>query len=664
MLNRPLLSGQIDHLGQVKIPGLGTGLFRKAFGLCFLGLILVGCANSQGAGKQGPELKQDPNPSQASAGLRYIPITILATNDIHGGVDPSLHAPTGSLIGGLDLYAGIVASVRKGVEAKGGGVVVLDAGDQFQGTLISNFNEGELVFKLMGEIGYDAVVPGNHDYDFGPKGWLKDRATAPGENPREVIEGLAENAKFPLISANTYFRKSLVDRATGASVEVASHSCAAASGIEVDWKRARRPDFLKPYVIKKVAGIRVALIGLDNPATANMTTAVNVSDLCFRDPVETYTEIANELKGQAEIFVLAIHGADAPGSYELSDWVRTWVRGRKLKLDAVVAGHTHMIQNSTVEGVKVIQSGSGGERFGRIDLVYDSQLGQVIKDRTVSISGAAILHSVCDKPKVSFCEKVVGGKGYNGLSYEAVPVEINATSRALIEAARKEVAPIADRKLFSAKAALKRNRTSESAVSNLLTDALRSTSGTDIAFMNTGGIRSDLEAGTITYEQFFSVLPFGNLGVVAEPMSTETLLRLLQRSIETCGAYGALMQSGLRVEFTRDCAKNKGNADPNAKLLRVETVSGEVILDESKGIYQPARSFRVATLDFLLDGGSGYADFKGLVRTGELGILRERLTEEFLNRSPQIEFDGQVDGRWKDIRGKETRATENPKKVK
>src|SRR6266702_2971500 len=103
-------------------------------------------------------------------------ITILATNDIHGGVEPST-LQDGSLEGGLAAFSGAVQAIKAGLKRKFGdqaGVLVVDAGDQFQGTLISNYNEGRLVFQAMSQVGYDAVITGNHDYDFGPKGWLDD----------------------------------------------------------------------------------------------------------------------------------------------------------------------------------------------------------------------------------------------------------------------------------------------------------------------------------------------------------------------------------------------------------------------------------------------------------------------------------------------------------
>jgi 2',3'-cyclic-nucleotide 2'-phosphodiesterase (5'-nucleotidase family) len=578
-------------------------------------------------------------------------LTILATNDIHGGVEPSKYRTTGEPIGGMAFWGGVIRSTKKAIESAGGRVLVVDAGDQFQGTLISNTNEGELVFSAMDEVGYDAVVPGNHDYDFGPKGWLKDRATEPGENGREVIEELAAKVKFPLLSANTYLRQSLVDSRTGEIVEVASNSCAAPSRAVIDWKKARRPGFLSPYLIRDYGGLRVALIGMDHPSTASMTTAANVSDFCFRDPVETYREVRDQIGDQADVFILVIHSANSPGKPELTHFVKSIRADATPRLDAVIAGHTHMIQKDIIEGVPIIQSGSGGERFGRIDFTFDLSSRKLEPSKTEVVSGIALLHQRCDDSAKAICSvrpKAEAAPVLGEVSYDSVPVEMNQKVIAAIAAARESIKDLAEQKLFVAKTPIKRDRTRQSAMADLLTDVLREASGAEISFMNTGGIRSDLPAGEINYEQFFEVLPFANRAVLAGPMRTPQLIELLERSIRTCGEYGALMQSGLRVRFRRNC--RGGGFDANAQLLTVETLDGEELFDNHEGGIKVDRAFTVATLDFLLDGGSGYTGFKGTPLIRDLDIAREALVRQLVrNRSPR-EVDDRLDGRWFEVR--------------
>ncbi len=613
--------------------------------LCAFALLPACWSNSsarvnppRSVGRQGVYQKSE-LPSLAKTGT--VQLTLLATNDIHGGVEPSRYRTTGEPIGGMAFWGGVIRSTRQAIEKQGGRVLVLDAGDQFQGTLISNTNEGDLVFSAMDEVGYDAVVPGNHDYDFGPRGWLKDRPTTPQEDGREVIKELAAKVRFPLLSANTYLKNSLQDRRTGKKVEVASHSCTPPSRVSLDWSKARRPSFLKPYLIRDFGGLKVAVIGMDHPSTATMTTTVNVSDLCFRDPVDTYREVRDAIGDQADLFVLVIHSANSPGKPELTRFVETIRSDHAPRLDAVIAGHTHMIQKEVVKGVPIIQSGSGGERFGRIDFQIDLAKKRLLADQTRVYSGVALLHERCAEGAQDFCAAETSGIG---VSYDGLQVRSSGRVQDLIRDARSQIRRMAEQKLFTAREELKRDRIRESAISNLLTDTLRQASGADLAFMNTGGIRASVPAGEVTYEQLFEVLPFGNRGVLAGPMRTAQVIRLLERSIRTCGEYGALMQSGLRVRFQRDC--RNGSSDPGASLLSVETVDGQKLYDSRSGGIVLDREFEVATLDFLLDGGSGYDGFKGTPLIRDLGIAREALVQEFLSKGGRTEVGAQTDRRW------------------
>jgi 2',3'-cyclic-nucleotide 2'-phosphodiesterase (5'-nucleotidase family) len=150
--------------------------------------------------------------------------------------------------------------------------------------------------------------------------------------------------------------------------------------------------------------------------------------------------------------------------------------------------------------------------------------------------------------------------------------------------------------------------------------------------------------GDVTYESLFRVLPFNNHGVVIGPMSVSALLKALTRSVQTCGDYGALMQSGLKVQFEKDCTGN-GHVDTNAKLTHVETLGGKVLFDAATGV-PPAsnNSLRVATLDFLAAGGSGYDMFKGVPQVKDIGIVREAM-KDLLAGAPAT-FVPTTDERW------------------
>ena len=577
-------------------------------------------------------------------------ITILATNDIHGGIEPKT-APDRSQSGGLTLLGGTVKAIREGLKdqlADRSGILLLDGGDQFQGTLISNYNEGKLMFDAMSALNYDAVVPGNHDYDFGPVGWLYDRVI-PGltdQNPRGALEKLVQtHPSFGLVSANTYFRASLKDRVSGQVLGVESKGCVPTdpNGL-IAWENAKRPEFLQPYLIRNVAGVRVALIGIDYLDTAMVTTMQNVSDLCFRDEVDSYLEVRRELEGRADLFIMLIHNGAGVGK----DLVRAITAHGPNLLHAIVAGHTHQIEKAVEGGVPIIQDGADGVNFGRIDLVWNQDTQTLVNSKMRVISGLQLKAGQCVPAAHDFCVATPGATGSVSVALEGREVVPTAEIQTLIDAARQEVAPVAGEVLGQAQGDIKKDRTLESPLADQLTDALRLASGADVSFMNTGGIRQNLLAGNITYEDLFRVLPFGNKAVVLGPLPVSILLKLLQRSIETCGKYGALMQSGLKVSFEVNCANAIDQVDAHARLLHVETVGGEVLLDLATGVQPDAsRAFTVVTLDFLSSGGDGFSSFAGVPQLRDLGIVRDVLRDQY--RVHPAQLVPRTDGRWRSV---------------
>jgi 2',3'-cyclic-nucleotide 2'-phosphodiesterase (5'-nucleotidase family) len=406
----------------------------------------------------------------------------------------------------------------------------------------------------------------------------------------------------------------------------------------IDWPMAVQPSFLKPYVIKQVAGLRVALIGLDNPETPIVTTEANVTDLCFDDEAASYLRVRKELDGQADVFVVIMHDGNTDASFGVSDFVGKLPAG---SVDAVISGHTHFVTNTRVNGIAIIQSGANGEKFGRIDLVYDMKARAVLPAKTRSYGGIDLLHDRCAPAAADFCTAAAGK-----VSYEGVPVTPNAAITALVTQGRAQVASLANQHLGSASATVKIDRTRESPLANAMTDALQGLAHSDIAFMNTGGLRAAIPAGEFTYETLFRVIPFNNHGLLVGPMGADKVISLLQRSISTCGAFGALMQSGLRVTFERDCSRQVAELDPKARLLTVETLGGEKIFDAANGglIAAAGRTFNVATLDFLAAGGSGFDDFKGTPVLSDIGIAREAMATYYV--SNPVTLSAKTDGRW------------------
>jgi len=211
----------------------------------------------------------------------------------------------------------------------------------------------------------------------------------------------------------------------------------------------------------------------------------------------------------------------------------------------------------------------------------------------------------------------------------------------------RQIAPIAGQVLGKATAEVKTDYTGESPLADTLTDLCGQISMADVALMNTGGIRSPLEPGDVTYEGLF------RCNSVQQPwrgdwaMKASNLLKALARSAEACGDFGALMQSGLKVEIQKDCnpASGKVGTDTNAKLMHVETLGGKVLLD--------AAVPPTAGDDPVPDGrhtrlpGCGRLRLRyaqGVPQIQDLGIIREAM-KDLLARPPAT-FTPVMDGRW------------------
>jgi 2',3'-cyclic-nucleotide 2'-phosphodiesterase (5'-nucleotidase family) len=573
-------------------------------------------------------------------------ITLLATNDIHGGIEPAIDK-TGAQVGGFANWGGIVRAIRQGVRQEYGadraGVLLLDGGDQFQGTLISNYNEGALVIGLMKQIGYDALIPGNHDFDFGPKGWLIDQSNDPTKR-REVLESLIAGLGAPMLAANDYYR-------TYQGV-TADENCKPTPAAKGEWQPVRPSIFQPARVLTTAGGVRVAVIGMDNFKTPVMTTEDNVADLCFADEVATYRSVQDSLNGKADIFVLLVHEGDATTDHTATKLTTALLATSGIRLDAVISAHTHFTYNRKVQGIPVIQSGANGLAFGRVDLIWNEKTKQVV--RRNAAAGVKIYPDRCDSWAKDFCREANGKPIYDGVEF-SVDTDVQAT----VQQERKRIdRELAKTKLGETDQEMPSNRIDESPAMDFFSDALLASanaflsqhptaavSKVDVAFYNTGGLRTSLPQGTVTYEDLFRVLPFNNHGLVLGPMPVSKILDLLRNSIKTCGSYGAVLPSGLRVSFTRDCGDGSAEkpTDPNAQLVSVTTSDGKALFPGTP----QADTLVVATIDFLAAGGEGGQAFAGVPTLWDFGIAREAI--KALYEDHPFHASGTTDGRWQPV---------------
>jgi 2',3'-cyclic-nucleotide 2'-phosphodiesterase (5'-nucleotidase family) len=180
-----------------------------------------------------------------------VDLKILYVNDFHGFAEP--YQPTGSdaPLGGIAYLAGAVDRARGKSPS-----LLLAAGDMIQGNAWANFFQGKSTIEVMNAMKFDAMVVGNHEFDFGPK----------------VLKERMAQASFPLLGAN-------VKGFPG----------------------------LKPYIIKNLQGVRIAIIGVVTPETPVVTHPRNVAGLTFSTPESAVRKYLQELKGRADIIVVLSH---------------------------------------------------------------------------------------------------------------------------------------------------------------------------------------------------------------------------------------------------------------------------------------------------------------------------------------------------------------------
>ncbi|WP_298343324.1 metallophosphatase [uncultured Algibacter sp.] len=266
-------------------------------------------------------------------------ITILHTNDVHSHID-TFEEGRNANKGGVARRASLIDSIRK----ENPNTLLLDAGDIFQGTPYFNYYGGELEFKLMSKLKYDAATIGNHDFDNG-------------------IDGLfaqLPHAKFQFISANYDFSNTIMDTQT------------------------------KPYQVFQKNGIKIGVFGLG--IELNGLVAPNMfKETKYLNPLEISQDMSRILKTEEKcdlIICLSHLGYNYRNSNKISDL--SLAKATK-DIDLIIGGHTHtflpkptIVKNSDNKNVLVNQVGCYGIYLGKIDFYFDS-------DKNKSANGTSII---------------------------------------------------------------------------------------------------------------------------------------------------------------------------------------------------------------------------------------------------------------------------------
>ena len=476
--------------------------------------------------------------AQVETGPDLAVITVIGTNDVHG----ELVAQDDR--GGITTFSGYVNAARQ-ARSGDGAVLLVDAGDMWQGTLESNLNEGYSVVEAYNAMGYSAAAIGNHEFDFGPLG-PKSIPDDESDNPQGALQARAAKAGFPLLAAN------LVDASTGEMVE---------------W------DNVQASAVVQKAGVLIGVIGVLTEHTRATTIAANVRNIRISPLVAAIEEQAETLRlaGASLIVVVAHAGSrctdfddpfDTSSCHMDGEIMRVAQELRPGLVDHIVAGHVHQGIAHDVNGIAVTASYSNTRAFSRVDFTVDRKSGQVV-DRRIFPP-----------------QRIVAGDTYEGRNIVPDEEVVAIAQRAADMAERRRAEPLG---VFLEAPASHRTRP-ESPLGNLMTDAVLEMKNADISIHNVwGGIRAELPGGELTYGDVFRMFPFDNRVSVIELTGSEVRLIIAKQAHNRYRAAGF---SGMRVFVSCDVDQMQ------VQMLRPD---GSEISDEDV--------LRVVANDFLLLGG-------------------------------------------------------------
>jgi len=538
-----------------------------------------------------------------------ITLSIVGTNDLHGGI-----LQRGDR-GGLALLGGYVANLRAARARDGGAVVLLDAGDMFQGTLESNLNEGASVIDAYNTLRYTAAAVGNHDFDFGPVG-PPATPQAPDDDPRGALKARAAQASFPFLAAN------LIEESTGQ---------------QVNWPNIR------PSTTITAAGLRVGVIGVMTARALSVTIAANTSGLRVAPLAETIAAEARRLRADgASVVLVTSHAGGRCTAFtsptdlsscepaeEIMQVAAALPRGL---VDAIVAGHAHSGMAHEVSGIAIIEAYMGGRAFGRVDLVVDRATRRVVEHRIFAP------RDLCARvdPGTLRCDPEGASSGRIRAEYEGAPVVAD-------QAVARRIAPAVQAAESQKKmplgvllpAPIRRTGSSDSPLGNLFVDAYRAGApGADVAINNTsGGLRADLPAGPLTYGGVFEVMPFDNR-LVTFHLTGGELRKVLTTQVARNAALVGISGVHARVTCERGTV-NVGMRRPN----------GTPISDTERLL--------IATSDFLATGGDAIfapvAPKEGFTIERDIGLVRDVVVDTLRKRGGTLREEQLVDAanpRW------------------
>jgi 5'-nucleotidase len=270
-------------------------------------------------------------------------LTVLHTNDVHSYIDPfpATH-PKNPNMGGVARRAALIESIRQ----ENSNVLLLDAGDIFQGTPYFNYYGGELELKLMSMMKYDLATLGNHDFDNGIDGF----------------HSQMHNATFDFVSANYNFNNTVLN------------------------------GLVKPYKVIIKDGIKIGVFGL-GVELAGLVDKKNYKETVYLNPVEIAQDMSRILKEEQKCdLVICLSHIGYDYKTEPNKICDLKLAAQTKDIDLIIGGHTHtfldkptVLKNADGKDVLVNQVGCYGINLGRIDFYFDNDKSKISLGRSIVV---------------------------------------------------------------------------------------------------------------------------------------------------------------------------------------------------------------------------------------------------------------------------------------
>lgn len=434
----------------------------------------------------------------------YYSLPVIETTDLHGSL---VNTSSGTNHYRLAFIADKANDIRgHGADYDPKKLLLLDGGDIYQGTVLSNIRHGQPMYVALDKMGYDAVALGNHEFDWGFETMVDDDATLLGY----VFDGAFSDNKVPVLCANVY-------------------------------RHGKRTPTTRDYIIlEKTAtsadghqvGVKIGVIGMAHYYAKSMFTHQFTEkgyDIRIDYPRVNALADSLERNGCCDATVLLVHGVSQEVAQEL---------GEQSAFDLVLGGHSHMnMCDTTAWGLPYLQSRANGMSYSYAELTF-----------RVDASG-----------KVTFAhtgncrnEKVDAQRDTHTVSGENAD-DLDAAIVALSDSAINYIRPMLEKVIGHINVSLVRNYNNiddslalrgsggrASAMGNWMSDLVRRIGNADIGFVNNGGVRTAFplhgaKTRDITVSNIYEMFPFNNLIYVYE-LTYADLLQLMEYSMTKSGA--------------------------------------------------------------------------------------------------------------------------------